>query len=81
MLTSRPAAIWQGRQVHGGEGLEGHAVAVGNPADLIIWPVPTEDDAIRTLPMRRYVLKRGQVVAETRPEVSYVQGREVRFLR
>lgn len=81
MLTSRPAAIWQGRLVRGGEGLEGHAVAVGNPADLVVWPVPTEDDAIRTLPMRRYVLKRGQVVAETRPEVSYVQGQAVRFLR
>lgn len=81
MLTSRPAAIWQGRLVRGGEGLEGHAVAVGNPADLIVWPVPTEDDALRTLPMRRYVLKRGQVVAETRPEVSYVQGQRVEFLR
>ncbi|MER3556357.1 MAG: cytosine deaminase [Meiothermus sp.] len=81
MLTSRPAAIWHNRLVRGGEGLEGHAVAVGNPADLIVWPVPTEDDAIRTLPMRRYVLKRGRVVAETRPEVSYVQGEAVRFLR
>ncbi|GIW35701.1 cytosine deaminase [Meiothermus sp.] len=81
MLTSRPAAIWQGRLVRGGEGLEGHAVAVGNPADLVVWPVPTEDDAIRTLPMRRYVLKRGKVVAETRPEVSYVQGEAIRFLR
>ncbi|WP_018465726.1 cytosine deaminase [Calidithermus timidus] len=81
MLTSRPAAIWHNRLVRGGEGLEGHAVAVGNPADLVVWPVPTEDDAIRTLPMRRYVLKRGRVVAETRPEVSYVQGEAVRFLR
>jgi cytosine/creatinine deaminase len=48
---------------------------------LIVWPVPTEDDAIRTMPMRRYVLKRGKVVAETKPEISSVMGQDVRFLR
>jgi cytosine deaminase len=81
MLSSRPAAVWNNRLVRSTDGLEGHGVAVGNPADLIVWPVPTEDDAIRTLPMRRYVLKRGRIVAETKPEVALVEGQEVRFLR
>lgn len=81
MLTSRPAAVWNNWLVRDIEGLQGHSVAVGNPADLIVWPVPSEDDAIRTMPMRRYVLKRGRIVAETKPEVARVQGQEVRFLR
>ncbi len=81
MLTSRPAAIWHNRRVRGESGLEGHGVAVGNPADLIVWPVPSEDDALRTLPPRRYVLKRGRVVAETRPESTTVLGAPVRYLR
>jgi len=81
MLSSRAAAIWNNRLVRGSEGLEGHGLAVGNPADLIVWPVPTEDDALRILPMRRYVLKRGRVVAETRPEIARVEGQEVQFLR
>lgn len=81
MLSSRPAAIWHNRRVEGENGLEGHGVAVGNPADLIVWPVPSEDDALRTLPPRRYVLKRGRVVAETRPESTTVLGAPVRYLR
>ncbi len=81
MLTTRPAAIWHNRRVEGAAGLEGHGVAVGNPADLVVWPVPTEDDALRTLPPRRFVLKRGRVVAETRPETTTVLGAPVRYLR
>jgi cytosine deaminase len=85
MLTSRPAAIWNNQTVQGvggqWSGLEGHGLRVGNPADLIVWPVPTEDDAIRTLPMRRYVLKRGKIVAETPPETTRVLNEAVRFLR
>ena len=81
MLSSRAAAIWDNRPVRGEDGLEGHGVRVGNPADLIVWPVPSEDDAIRTMPMRRYVLKRGKIVAETPPETTRVLGQDVRFLR
>jgi cytosine deaminase len=81
MLSSRPAAIWNNRLVQGSEGLQGHGVRVGNPADLIVWPVPTEDDALRILPARRYVIKRGRIVAETKPEITRVEGQEIRFLR
>lgn len=81
MLSSRPAAIWQNRWVKGPQDLAGHGVAVGNPADLIVWPVPTEDDALRTLPARRYVLKAGRIVAETPPQTSAVLGQPVTFLR
>lgn len=71
MLTSRPAAIWGNP----------HGLEAGNPADLIVWPVPTEDDALRTIPPRRYVIKRGRIVAETKPENSLVLGETVKFLR
>ncbi|MCL5965596.1 MAG: cytosine deaminase [Deinococcus sp.] len=71
MLTSRPAAIWGNP----------HGLETGNPADLIVWPVPTEDDALRTIPPRRYVIKRGRIVAETKPEKSLVLGETVKFLR
>lgn len=71
MLTSRPAAIWGNP----------HGLEAGNPADLIVWPVPTEDDALRTIPPRRYVIKRGRIVAETKPEKSLVLGETVKFLR
>jgi cytosine/creatinine deaminase len=85
MLSSRAAAIWNNVPVKleagAWSGLDGHGIRVGNDADLIVWPVPTEDDAIRTMPMRRYVLKRGKIVAETKPEISSVMGQDVRFLR
>ena len=81
MLSSRAAAIWNNQLVRGHDGLEGHGVVVGNEANLIVWSVPTEDDAIRTVPPRRYVLKKGKVVAETPPEITTVMGKTVNFLR
>ncbi|APZ42960.1 cytosine deaminase [Acidihalobacter ferrooxydans] len=55
MLTGMPAAAF---------GLERHAVVEGAPADLILWDVPTEDEALRRLPARRAVLRNGTIVAE-----------------
>ncbi|MEJ2633480.1 MAG: cytosine deaminase [Acidihalobacter sp.] len=55
MLTDMPAAAF---------GLERHAVAEGAAADLILWDVPTEDEALRRLPPRRAVIRNGAVVAE-----------------
>lgn len=71
MITSRPAEIWGNR----------HGLEVGNNADLIVWPVPTEDDALRTIPPRSYVIKNGKVVAETPTVHSSVMGQTVQFLR
>lgn len=71
MITTRPAEIWGNK----------HGLEVGNTADIIVWPVPTEDDALRIMPPRRYVLKQGRIVAETKPEVASVMGQEVEFLR
>ena len=67
--------------MRGHDGLEGHIVVVGNEANLIVWSVPSEDDAIRTVPPRRYVLKRGKIVAETPPQSTKVLGEEIKFLR
>lgn len=81
MLSTRPEAIWNSRSVAQAGARAARSLEVGDAADLIVWPVPTEDDALRTLPPRRYVLKAGVVVAETPPIRSSVGGREVRFLR
>jgi Cytosine deaminase and related metal-dependent hydrolases len=55
MLTQMPAAAF---------GLERHVVEVGEPANLIVWDVPNEDEALRRLPLRRAVLSNGKIVAE-----------------
>lgn len=55
MLTDMPAAAF---------GLNDHAIAEGTPADLILWDIPTEDEALRRLPPRRAVFRNGIVVAE-----------------
>lgn len=55
MLTQMPAMAF---------GLERHDVLVGSPANLIVWDVPNEDEALRRLPPRRAVLRNGKIVAE-----------------
>ncbi len=81
MLSSRAEAVWNNRSGSEANARALRPLAVGDAADLIVWPVPSEDDALRTLPPRRYVLKAGKVVAQTPPERSSVLGREVRFVR
>lgn len=51
--------------------LDDYGLAVGNWADLIILDAASERDAIRLAPDRRYVIKRGRVVAETISTTTY----------
>jgi cytosine deaminase len=39
----------------------------GKPADLVVWDAPSAVEVMRLLPARRYVIRRGRVVAETEP--------------
>lgn len=55
MLTEMPAIAY---------GLDRHRIMEGAPADLILWDVPTEDEALRRLPPRRAVIRKGNIVAE-----------------
>jgi cytosine deaminase len=44
-------------------GVKNHAIAVGNPADLVILNARSVSEAIAVAPVERTVIKRGQVVA------------------
>jgi len=76
MVTSAPAAAL---------GLESYGLEVGMPANLVVFEAPSEFDAIRLVPRRRLVLRRGRVVARTEPPRTFVtwNGAEefVDFLR
>ena len=51
MLTSRPAALI---------GRDDHGIAVGNPADLIVWDAKSADEAVATIAQPLFGLKRGR---------------------
>lgn len=52
-------------------GLSDYGLAVGKKADLVILDAETERDAIRLSPARRYVIKRGKVVAQTKHVTTF----------
>jgi cytosine deaminase len=53
-----------GRMLH----LEPYGVAVGAPANLMILDAASPVEALRQHPARRYVIRRGQILAETRTD-------------
>ena len=71
MATTMAAAV---------HGLADHGVHPGAEANLILWDVPSEDDALRLLPPRRMVLKRGRVVAQTQSGQTRVLDEPVSYL-
>ena len=48
-------------------GLQDYGLVEGSPASLVVYDAPSEADAIRLIPRRRLVLRRGEVVARTEP--------------
>lgn len=60
MLTTEPARILR---------LEGHGLALGDRADLVIWDAAGLDEAVGALALRAYVIKSGRVTVEHRPSV------------
>ena len=44
----------------------------GKPADLVVFDAPTPQEVLRLRPARRWVLRRGRIVAETTPAVARV---------
>jgi cytosine deaminase len=59
-------------------GLADYGLEAGDPASLVVYDAPGEVDAIRLIPRRRLVLRRGRVVARTEPARTTVtwDGRE-----
>jgi cytosine deaminase len=57
MLTTEPARILR---------LEGHGLALGNRAELVVWEAAGLDEAVGGLAPRSYVIKSGRVTVERR---------------
>jgi cytosine deaminase len=58
-----------GRTLH----IPDYDLAVGNPANLVVLSVPDAFNAIRYQVTPRYVISRGQIIAETQPGQTTVQ--------
>ena len=63
MITTRPAQAL---------GIANYRLSEGSPADLVVFAVPTEMDALRLVAPRRLVLRGGKVVARTQPAQTTV---------
>jgi cytosine deaminase len=56
-----------------------YGIEEGKPADLVVFDAPTPLEVMRLRPVRRWVIRRGRVVAATEPEVARLfrpDGRE-----
>lgn len=51
--------------------LPDYGLAVGAPADLVVLDAPTPVAALRRQPDRRYVIRRGRLIAETRTDTTW----------
>jgi cytosine deaminase len=53
----------------------------GKPADCVIFDAPSAIEVMRLHPARRYVVRRGRVIAETEPARTTLLGEPVTFTR
>jgi cytosine/creatinine deaminase len=51
----------------------------GKPADLVVYDAPTPLEVLRLHPPRRWVIRRGRVIAETTPAQTTLLGEPVTF--
>jgi cytosine deaminase len=58
-----------------------YGVEEGKRADLVIFDAPTPLEVMRLKPVRRWVLRRGRVIAETTPPETRLEGEPVTFAR
>jgi cytosine/creatinine deaminase len=66
MVTTNPARAAE---------VEGWSIAEGSPANFVVFDCTDEAEAIRLTPAARWVVRAGQVVAETEPARSVVHHR------
>ena len=57
----------------------GAAAYVRKPADLVVYDAPSALEVLRLHPPRRWVIRRGRVVAETTPARTTLLGEPVTF--
>jgi cytosine/creatinine deaminase len=70
-------ATWRGARTLGIE--DEYGVEEGKPADLVVFDAPTALEVMRLKPVRRWVIRRGRVIAETRPPRTTLLGEHVEF--
>jgi cytosine deaminase len=51
----------------------------GKPADCVVFDAPNATEVLRLHPARRWVVRRGRVIAETEPARTTLLGEEVTF--
>jgi cytosine deaminase len=56
-----------------------YGIEEGKPADCVVFDAPDAVEVLRLKPVRRWVVRRGRVVAETTPARATVLGEEVTF--
>jgi cytosine deaminase len=57
-----------------------YGIEEGKPADLIVFDAPSALEVLRLHPPRRWVIRRGRVVAETTPARTTLLGEPVTFV-
>ncbi len=53
-----------------------HGIEEGKPADLVVFDAPSPLEVMRLRPARRFVIRRGRLVAETTPAVTRLFARD-----
>ena len=56
-----------------------YGIEEGKPADLVVYDAPSALEVMRLHPPRRWVIRRGRVVAETTPARTTLLGEPVTF--
>jgi cytosine deaminase len=70
-------ATWRGARTLGIE--DEYGIEAGKRADLVVFDAPTPLEVMRLKPTRRWVIRGGQVIAETVPPRTTLLGDEVTF--
>src|SRR5947209_17455727 len=58
---------------------DGYGLEEGKPADCVVFDAPTPLEVLRLHPARRWVVRRGRVIAETEPSRTTLLGKPVTF--
>jgi cytosine/creatinine deaminase len=56
-----------------------YGIEEGKPADLVVFDAPSALEVMRVKPVRRWVIRRGRVIAETTPPRTTLLGEPVTF--
>jgi cytosine/creatinine deaminase len=70
-------ATWRGARTLGVE--DDYGIEEGKPADMVVFDAPSALEVMRLKPVRRWVIRRGKVIAETTPPQTTLLGERVTY--